>query len=63
MLDSARFRDLAQQALDTNHPGRLRKILAEMEAMLRAEQRDLKQVLAERRSRYPGPPVEPGVSQ
>jgi len=63
MLDLARFRDLAQQALEEKNPLRLRRIVAEMEALLRLEQRDLKQVLIERRLHYPGPPREPGVSQ
>jgi hypothetical protein len=61
MLNLARFRDLAQQALGEKNPVRLGEIVAEMEAILRVEQNDLKLVLAERRLHYPGPPIEPGL--
>jgi hypothetical protein len=61
MLNLARFRDLARRAMTEEDPAQLREILAEMEIMLRAEQRALKRVLAERRLRYPGPPIEPGL--
>jgi hypothetical protein len=59
MFNLPRLRDLARQALDANDPGRLRKIVAQMETILRVEQRDLKLLLAERRLHYPGPPIEP----
>jgi hypothetical protein len=61
MLNLARFRDLALQAVTETDPMRLREIVAEMEVMLRAEQRALKKVLADRRLHYPGPPIEPGL--
>jgi hypothetical protein len=61
MLNLARFRDLARQALAERDPMRLRNIVAEMEVLLRAEQRALKELLADRRVHYPGPPIEPGL--
>lgn len=61
MLNLPRFRELARQALNERNPVNLRRIVAEMESMLRAEQDDLKQLLAARRERYPGPPLEPGI--
>jgi hypothetical protein len=61
MLNLARFRDLARQAMTEEDPWRLREILVEMEVMLRAEQRALKKLLADRRLHYPRPPIEPGL--
>jgi hypothetical protein len=61
MLNLARFRDLAEQAMTEEDPLRLREILASMEVMLRAEQSVLKKLLADRRLHYPGPPIEPGL--
>jgi hypothetical protein len=40
---------------------KLGQIVKKMLAMLRAEQDDMKQILAERALYYPGPPQQPGV--
>jgi hypothetical protein len=59
--DLLEFQRLVQSVSTERRGTGLRKIVTKMIALLKAEQRKIKDEIAERRLHYLGTPVEPGV--